>query len=94
MHNKQEHDSKIKNFKKNQDNLWNNDKSMAKKQSKLIEKEIKDREKLDLEIAFALSKETAKEESKFNPYGKYADHNETQTSHSEGKEGQNLNEAK
>ena len=93
MHNKQEYDSKIQNYKIKKDNSWNNPKILTK-QLKLIEKEFKDREELDLELAIALSKETAKEESEFNSYGKHLDHYETKTIHSEGKEGQNRNEAK
>ncbi len=56
---------------------------MTKKQLKIIEKEIKDTEALHLQLAVALSKETAKEESELNLYGNYADHYETQTSHSD-----------
>jgi hypothetical protein len=94
VHNKQEYDSKIQNYKTKKDNSWNNPKRLTKKELKIIEKEIKDTEALHLQLAVALSKETVKEESEFNPYGNYADHYDTQTSHSEGKEGQNSNEAK
>ncbi len=67
---------------------------MSKKQSKQIEKEIKDTEALHLELAVALSKETAKEESEFNPYENYADYYKTQLSQLEIKEDQNRNETK
>ncbi len=94
VHNKQEYDSKIKDYKIKQDNPWNNPKSMSKKQSKQIEKEIKDTEALHLELAVALSKGTAKEESEFNPYENYADYYQTQSSQFEVKEDQNRNETK
>jgi hypothetical protein len=94
VNNKQEYNSKIKDYKIKQDNSWNNLKSMSKKQSKQIEKEIKDTEALHLELAVALSKETAKEESEFNPYENYADYYKTQLSQLEIKEDQNRNETK
>jgi hypothetical protein len=60
------------------------------KKSRLTEKEVKATEALHLQLAFALSKETAKEESEFNPHGNY----ETQTSQFEAKEDQNRKETK
>jgi hypothetical protein len=94
VRNKQEYDSKIQNYQTKQDNSWNNPKRLTKNELKIIEKEIKDTEALHLQLAVALSKETAKEESEFNPFGNYTDYYETQSSQFEVKEEQNSNKAK